>query len=125
MSKLAGRVARKDDPERLRSVVVGPLAQIIRPVLDSPRSSVLGPVDTAPYYALEVKASALGTVGGPRTDEIGRALNTQGRAIPGLYAAGNAGGAPTKGFYGGAGGTISLGLVFGYLAGRDAATRTA
>jgi len=33
----------------------------------------------------------------------------------------NAGGAPTRGFYGGAGGTISLGLVFGYLAGLEAA----
>ena len=123
MSKLAGRVAKKNDPERLRSIVVGPLAKIIRPVLKSPRSSVLGPVDTAPYYALKVEASALGTVGGPRTDALGRALDTDGKVIPGLYAAGNAGGAPTKGFYGGAGGTISLGLVFGYLAGREAAQR--
>jgi 3-oxosteroid 1-dehydrogenase len=121
VNKLAGRAARSNNPERLRSVVVGPLANIIRPVLNSPRSSVLGPVETAPYYALEVKASALGTVGGPRTDAHGRALDTRGQVIPGLYAAGNAGGAPTKGFYGGAGGTISLGLVFGHLAGRDAA----
>jgi len=121
VSKLAGRVARADDPERVRSLVVGPLAKIIRPVLKSPRSSVLGPVETAPFYALEVEASALGTVGGPRTDALGRALDTDGKPIPGLYAAGNAGGAPTKGFYGGAGGTISLGLVFGHLAGREAA----
>lgn len=121
VNKLAGRAARSNDPERLRSVVVGPLARIIRPVLNSPRSSVLGPVETPPYYALEVQASALGTVGGPRTDAHGRALDTRGEVIPGLYAAGNAGGAPTKGFYGGAGGTISLGLVFGHLAGRDAA----
>jgi succinate dehydrogenase/fumarate reductase flavoprotein subunit len=121
VSKLAGRVARADDPERLRSVVVKPLAKIIRPVLDSPRSSVLGPVETAPFYALKVEASALGTVGGPRTDAQGRALDTDGNVIPGLFAAGNAGGAPTKGFYGGAGGTISLGLVFGHLAGRQAA----
>lgn len=121
VNRLAGRAARSNDPERLRSVVVGPLARIIRPVLNSPRSSVLAPVETAPYYALEVKASTLGTVGGPRTDAQGRALDTRGEVIPGLYAAGNAGGAPTKGFYGGAGGTISLGLVFGHLAGRDAA----
>jgi len=107
----------------MRSVVVGPLAKIIRPVLSSPRSSVLGPVDTAPFYALRVETSALGTVGGPKTDALGRALDTDGGIIPGLYAAGNAGGAPTKGFYGGAGGTISLGLVFGYLAGREAARR--
>jgi 3-oxosteroid 1-dehydrogenase len=123
VSKLAGRVAKKNDPERLRSIVVGPLARIIRSVLKSPKSSVLGPVDTAPYFALKVGASALGTVGGPKTDALGRALNTEGKVIPGLYAAGNAGGAPTKGFYGGAGGTISLGLVFGHLAGREAAKR--
>ncbi|TQJ51855.1 FAD-dependent oxidoreductase [Phycicoccus sp. SLBN-51] len=124
VNRLAGRAARQNDPEALRSAVVGPLAKIIRPVLKSPRSSVLGPVDTAPYYALKVEASALGTVGGPRTDARGRALDTHGNAIPGLYAAGNAGGAPTKGFYGGAGGTISLGLVFGHLAGREAATES-
>ncbi len=123
VDKLAGRVARKNDPERLRSLIVGPLAKIIRPVLNSPKSSVLGPIDTAPYYALKVEASALGTVGGPKTDADGRALDTEGKVIPGLYAAGNSGGAPTKGFYGGAGGTISLGLVFGYLAGRAVATR--
>ena len=123
VSKLAGRVAKKNDPERVRSLVVGPLAKIIRPVLKSPQSSVLGPVDTAPYYALAVEASALGTVGGPKTDALGRALDTDGKIIPGLYAAGNSGGAPTKGFYGGAGGTISLGLVFGYLAGKEAARR--
>ncbi|MEU7818197.1 FAD-dependent oxidoreductase [Pseudonocardia sp. NPDC049154] len=121
VNKLAGWAARKNDPEQLRSVVVGPLARIIRPVLESPMSSVLGPVDTAPYYALKVEASALGTVGGPRTDAHGRALDTDGNVIAGLYAAGNAGGAPTKGFYGGAGGTISLGLVFGHLAGLEAA----
>ena len=50
-STLAGRVAKKNDPERVRSTVVGPLAKIIRPVLKSPKSSVLGPVDTPPYYA--------------------------------------------------------------------------
>ena len=116
-AKMAGRVARKNDPEALRKAIVGPLGKIIRPVLSSPKSSVLGPVAKAPYYALKVEASALGTVGGPKTDAVGRALSTEGNVIPGLYAAGNAGGAPTKGFYGGAGGTISLGLVFGYLAG--------
>ena len=121
VAKLAGRVARKNDPEALRSAVVGPLARIIRPVLKSPKSSVLGPVQKAPYYALKVHASALGTVGGPKTDAVGHALTTDGKVIPGLYAAGNAGGAPTKGFYGGAGGTISLGLVFGYLAGEEVA----
>ncbi|WP_374195422.1 FAD-binding protein [Rhodococcus sp. B50] len=52
---------------------------------------------------MKVEASALGTVGGPKTDAKGRALDTEGEVIPGLYAAGNSGGAPTKGFYAGAG----------------------
>lgn len=120
-NKVASKAAKDADFDKLRSMIVGPLAAIMRPVLDSPQSSVLGPVETAPFYALEVHASALGTVGGPKTDARGQVLDTEGNVIPGLYAAGNAGGAPTKGFYGGAGGTISLGLVFGYLAGREAA----
>lgn len=125
VNKLAASAAAKSDPEALRKAVVAPLAKIIRPVLNSPRSSVLGPVEKAPFYAVKVEASALGTVGGPRTNSRGEALDTAGNVIPGLYAAGNAGGAPTKGFYGGAGGTISLGLVFGHLAGRSAAHRDA
>lgn len=122
-NRAAHKAAQEADFDKLRSVVVGPLATIMRPVLKSPRSSVLGPVNRAPFYALKVEASALGTVGGPKTDARGQVLDTEGKVIPGLYSAGNAGGAPTKGFYGGAGGTISLGLVFGHLAGREAARR--
>ena len=86
----AGRAARANDPERLRSVGVGPLAKIIRPVLESPRSSVLGPVDTAPYYALKVEASALApwpgrgdvTTGrmGARGGPPGQVLEASGRS---------------------------------------------
>lgn len=124
-NRVAAKAAKDADFDKLRSVVVGPLATIMRPVLKSPRSSVLGPVNRAPFYALKVEASALGTVGGPKTDARAQVLDTEGRPIAGLYSAGNAGGAPTKGFYGGAGGTISLGLVFGYLAGRESARRQA
>ncbi len=65
VNKLAASAAAKSDPEALRKAVVAPLAKIIRPVLNSPRSSVLGPVEKAPFYAVKVEASALGTVGGP------------------------------------------------------------
>lgn len=117
------RTARARKPERMRSQVVPVLAAIMRPSLKSPATSVLGPIDTPPYYAIKVEASAIGTLGGPKTDSHGRVLDVDGEVIPGLYAAGNAGGATTQGFYGGAGGTIVLGLVFGYLAGQDAAGR--
>ena len=123
VGRLMGRTAKARDPERMRKRVVPFLARLMRPCLDNPPSGTLGPVDTAPYYAVKVEASAIGTVGGPRTDAKGRVLDTHGAVIPGLYAAGNAGGATTNGFYGGAGGTIALGLVFGFLAGKDAATK--
>lgn len=119
-SKGAGFVAGRLNPDTLRSMIVGPLTKIMRPVLKSPQSSTLGPINKGPFYAVKVHSSALGTVGGPKTDAQGRVLSTNGDVIPGLYAAGNAGGAPLGGFYGGAGGTISLGLVFGHLAGRTA-----
>jgi 3-oxosteroid 1-dehydrogenase len=82
----------------------------------------LGPVDTAPYYAVPVSVGAMGTKGGPRTDRDGRVLHVSGAPIPGLYAAGNAMGGVTGRAYGGAGGTIGPAMVFGFRAGYTAAT---
>ena len=82
----------------------------------------LGPVDTAPYYAVPVSVGAMGTKGGPRTDRDGRVLHVRGAPIPGLYAAGNAMAGVTGRAYGGAGGTIGPAMVFGFRAGYAAAT---
>ncbi len=82
----------------------------------------LGPIDTAPYYAVPVCVGAMGTKGGPRTDRDGRVLHVGGEPIPGLFAAGNAMGGVTGRAYGGAGGTIGPAMVFGYRAGHAAAT---
>jgi 3-oxosteroid 1-dehydrogenase len=82
----------------------------------------LGPVDTAPFYAVPVSVGAMGTKGGPRTDRDGRILHVNGAPIPGLFAAGNAMGGVTGRAYGGAGGTIGPAMVFGYRAGVAAAT---
>jgi 3-oxosteroid 1-dehydrogenase len=82
----------------------------------------LGPIDTAPYYAVPVCVGAMGTKGGPRTDRDGRVLHVGGQPIPGLFAAGNAMGGVTGRAYGGAGGTIGPAMVFGYRAGHAAAT---
>ncbi|MFC8046136.1 FAD-dependent oxidoreductase [Nocardia sp. NPDC057353] len=84
----------------------------------------LGPLDTAPFYAVPVTAGAMGTKGGPRTDEDGRVKHVSGAVIPGLFAVGNAMAGATGRAYGGAGGTIGPGLVFGYRAGHAAATGT-
>jgi 3-oxosteroid 1-dehydrogenase len=82
----------------------------------------LGPIDTAPYYAVPVTVGAMGTKGGPRTDRDGRVMHVSGAPIPGLYAAGNAMAGATGKAYGGAGGTIGPAMVFGYRAGYTAAT---
>jgi succinate dehydrogenase/fumarate reductase flavoprotein subunit len=82
----------------------------------------LGPIDTAPYYAVPVSIGAMGTKGGPRTDHDGRVLHVNGDPIPGLFAAGNAMAGVTGRAYGGAGGTIGPAMVFGYRAGHAAAT---
>ncbi|HNP12881.1 MAG TPA: FAD-dependent oxidoreductase [Mycobacterium sp.] len=82
----------------------------------------LGPVDTAPFYAVPISIGSMGTKGGPRTDSDGRVLHVSGEPIPGLYAAGNAMAGVTGRAYGGAGGTIGPAMVFGYRAGHLAAT---
>lgn len=84
--------------------------------------ATLGALETAPFYAVRVHSGALGTKGGPRTDEHGRVVDVDGRVIPGLYAAGNAAAVTAMGMtYGGAGGTLGPAMVAGYLAGAHAA----
>ena len=83
----------------------------------------MGPLNQAPYYAIEVKSGTLGTKGGPQTNELGTVLNVDGDVIPGLYAAGNVMASCMGMTYGGAGGTLAPAMVFGFLSGRDAAAR--
>jgi succinate dehydrogenase/fumarate reductase flavoprotein subunit len=95
------------------------------PALKGTPAATLGPLDTPPYYAVEVHPGALGTKGGPRTNEVGNVLDVDGRPMRGLYAAGNVMASMMGMTYGGAGGTLAPGMVFGYLAGKDAARAAA
>ena len=88
-------------------------------------AATLGKLTRGPYYAVEVKSGCLGTKGGPKTDASARVVGHDGQVIPGLYCTGNAMGSAMGMTYGGAGGTIAPGMVFGFLAGRDAAKRSA
>lgn len=83
-------------------------------------AATLGPLNKAPFFAVEIKSGALGTKGGPQTDPAARVLDTEGQPIPGLYAAGNVMASAMGMTYGGPGGTIAPGMVFGYLAGQHA-----
>jgi 3-oxosteroid 1-dehydrogenase len=88
-------------------------------------SATLGRIEHGPFHAVQVHCGALGTKGGPRTDAEARVMDLDGHPIPGLYAAGNVMGSVMGMTYGGAGGTLGPGMVFGYLAGRHAAGRFA
>jgi 3-oxosteroid 1-dehydrogenase len=83
--------------------------------------ATLGRLDQAPFYAVEVVASSLGTKGGPHTTVDGEVLHVDGNVVRGLYAAGNVMAGPTGMVYGGAGGTLGPAVVFGHRAGRHAA----
>jgi len=92
------------------------------PAAATPALQTLGPLDTAPFYAVPVAVGAMGTKGGPRTDRDGRVLHVSGKVIPGLFAAGNAMAGVTGKAYGGAGGTLGPAMTFGYRSGYAAAT---
>jgi succinate dehydrogenase/fumarate reductase flavoprotein subunit len=86
-------------------------------------AATLGPIDSPPYYAVQVRPGALGTKGGPRTNGHGEVIDVDGQVIPGLFAAGNVMASAMGMTYGGAGGTIGPAMVFGFAAGRRAAHR--
>jgi 3-oxosteroid 1-dehydrogenase len=80
----------------------------------------LAPIETPPFYGLQIEAGDLGTKGGLKTDANARVLNEAGEAIPGLYAIGNCSGSVTGRTYPGAGSTIGPAMTFGYIAVLDA-----
>lgn len=84
----------------------------------------LGPLDKAPYYALEIYPSDIGTCGGLLTDAHARVLDQQGSPIPGLYATGNTTATVMGRRYLGAGASIGNSMVFGYLAAKHATAST-
>ncbi|MGK2865661.1 MAG: 3-oxosteroid 1-dehydrogenase [Mycobacterium sp.] len=76
----------------------------------------LGEIKHGPFYAAKMVPGDLGTKGGVRTDNDGRALRDDNSVIDGLYAAGNVS-SPVMGHtYPGPGGTIGPAMTFGYLA---------
>lgn len=86
---------------------------------DFGRTSFADPLDTAPYYAIKVTPGIHHTMGGLRINTSSEVLNTEGNAIPGLFAAGEV----TGGVHGGnrLGGTaVTDIIVFGQIAGNSA-----
>ena len=76
----------------------------------------------APYYAVMVKPTTIGSMGGLVIDTDARVLKEDGAPIPGLYATGEvANGGFYKVEYPASGSSLSLGMTFGLEAGRNAA----
>lgn len=80
----------------------------------------MGPVATPPFYVNAYLPGTLGTCGGLVIDEAARVINTDGEPIPHLYACGNCTAGIGGNGYGGAGYTLSLGAVMGWLGAQDA-----
>lgn len=80
----------------------------------------LGPLDRAPYYALPIFPSDVGTCGGLVTDQHARVVGAGGEPVPGLYATGNITATVMGRTYLGAGGSIGSTMVFGFAAAEHA-----
>jgi succinate dehydrogenase/fumarate reductase flavoprotein subunit len=85
----------------------------------------VAPITGGPFYAIKMVIGDLGTYAGIVTDADARALDADGRVIPGLYAAGNDMASIMGGNYPGVGITLGPALTFGYIAGRHLAESAA
>lgn len=88
-------------------------------------STTLAPIARGPFHAVRMlPAELVCTHTGLEVDSSARVLSGSGRAVPGLYAAGEAAGGVLGERYVGGGNSIAHALVLGRVAGRHAA-RTA
>jgi 3-oxosteroid 1-dehydrogenase len=82
----------------------------------------LGSIEKAPFYAVPLPVSFLGTKGGLRTNEHGQVIHKNGNVIEGLYCAGNAMANPIGSKGVGAGTTLGPCLTWGYICAQHALT---
>ncbi len=81
----------------------------------------IGPIETAPFYAVKVVPGDIGTFAGLRTDRYARVLDQKGAPIEGLYAVGADNASVFGGAYPGGGSTLGPAVTFGYIAGQHLA----
>ncbi|MDH3642024.1 MAG: FAD-binding protein, partial [Gammaproteobacteria bacterium] len=87
------------------------------------RAEEMKPISTAPFYAVEVSPAIVClTSTGLRINNKTQVLNEQDQVVRGLYAAGETTGGVLGERYIGGGNSISNAIVFGTIAGAQAAT---
>jgi succinate dehydrogenase/fumarate reductase flavoprotein subunit len=84
----------------------------------------LGAIERAPFYAVRVEPTPLGTSLGLVTNEFAQVLGKERLPVGGLYAVGNDMHSVMGGEYPGAGAQLGPGMTFAYLAARHAAGRS-
>lgn len=84
-------------------------------------NATLGPLDKAPFYAVEVVPGDVSTYGGIVTDVNARVVKADGSVIEGLYATGTSTASAMGRVYPGAGASVGPSAVFGYVAAKHAA----
>jgi tricarballylate dehydrogenase len=89
--------------------------------LRPPKSNWALPIDEPPFHAYPIISANVFTFGGLKIDAEARVLNGDGEVIVGLYAAGEIIGTFYRHYPGAT--SVLKGLVFGRLAGTDAARR--
>lgn len=89
------------------------------PPKDSKNPSIY-PIEDGPLYAFIISAGTLDTNGGPMINERAQILDFNNEPVVGLYGGGNCIASPGKAAYWGAGATIGNGMVWGYIAAKDA-----
>lgn len=76
----------------------------------------LAPLVRAPFYAVKIIPSSLGTFSGLRTDQRARVLAQNNQPVQGLYAVGNDMASMMRGNYPAGGITLGPAMTFGYIA---------
>jgi 3-oxosteroid 1-dehydrogenase len=79
-------------------------------------NEAVGTIEKGPFYASEIFAGDVGTIGGVITNRSAQVLDEQLQPIPGLYATGNMAATVVGRTYPGAGASISHTMTFGYIA---------
>lgn len=90
------------------------------PEHDGPNPT-MGPVESAPFFAIELFPSHAGTRGGVLTTPWGQVKRADGTPIAGLYACGNTAANLLFGAGYGSGSAVGSSLVFGYLSAKHMA----
>jgi tricarballylate dehydrogenase len=88
-----------------------------------PKSNWAKPIAAAPFIAYPVMCANVFTFGGLKVDAGSRVIDRDGRAIPGLYAAGEMTGLYYSNYTGST--SVLRGATFGRIAGADAAALAA